>query len=122
LIAPGCDDNFLIKFSPIEIEADFTRTICANFHHLDPEKQPLKISAHGMAERPVITFELLPSAYRDFKEKDMTSVDSKYKIIEFESLGTSIRNTRKGYEFEWEEVADEARKNKPSSSASHSGA
>lgn len=30
-IAPGCDDNFLVKFSPMEIEADFGRLICANF-------------------------------------------------------------------------------------------
>jgi hydrocephalus-inducing protein len=52
----------------------------------------------------------------------MTPVDSKFKIIEFESLGTSIKNTRRfmavnptgqGYEFEWEEVPDETRKNKP---------
>lgn len=52
----------------------------------------------------------------------MTPIDSKYKIIEFESLGTSIKNTRRfmavnptgqGYEFEWEEVLDETRKNKP---------
>lgn len=121
-IAPGCDDNFLVKFAPMEIEADFGRTICANFQHLDPEQQPLEISAHGVAERPVIHFELPPSAYRERKEKDMTPVDSKYKLIEFESLGTSIRNTRRfmavnptgqGYEFEWEEVPDEARKNKP---------
>ena len=36
-IAPGCDDNFLVKFAPVEIESDFTRLICANFQHLDPE-------------------------------------------------------------------------------------
>jgi len=36
-IAPGCDDNFLVKFAPMEIESDFGRMICANFQHLDPE-------------------------------------------------------------------------------------
>jgi hydrocephalus-inducing protein len=121
-IAPGCDDNFLVKFAPMEIENDFTRLICANFQHLDPEQQPLEITAQGIAERPVIHFELPPSAYRERKEKDMTPVDSKYKIIEFDSLGTSIRNTRRfmtvnptaqGYEFEWEEVPDETKKQKP---------
>lgn len=121
-IAPGCDDNFLIKFAPMEIESDFTRHISANFLYLDPEQQPLDIIVNGIAERPVIHFELPPSTYRERKEKDMTPVDSKYKIIEFESLGTAIKNTRRfmavnptgsGYEFEWEEVVDDSRKYKP---------
>ena len=43
----------------------------------------------------MIHFELPPSTYRERKEKDMTPVDSKFKIIEFESLGTSIKNTRR---------------------------
>jgi hydrocephalus-inducing protein len=43
--------------------------------------------------------------------KDLVFVDEKLKIIEFESLGTNIRNTQRfnavnptssGYEFEWE--------------------
>ena len=94
-IAPGCDDNFLVKFAPTEIEADFARLISANFLDLDPEKEPLEISCDGVAERPVIHFELPPSTFRERKEKDMTPVDSKFKIIEFESLGTSIKNTRR---------------------------
>jgi hydrocephalus-inducing protein len=95
LIAPGCDDNFLIMFAPTEIEPNFSRLISANFLHLDPEQQPLQIKVNGMAERPVIHFELPPNTYRERKEKDMTPVDSKFKIIEFESLGTSIKNTRR---------------------------
>jgi hydrocephalus-inducing protein len=52
----------------------------------------------------------------------MTPIDPKYKIIEFESLGTNIKNTKRfmavnptagGYEFEWEEVLDESKKHKP---------
>lgn len=35
-VAPGCDDNFLVRFAPMEIEADFARSISANFLHLDP--------------------------------------------------------------------------------------
>ena len=82
----------------------------------------MDIIVNGIAERPVIHFELPPSTYRERKEKDMTPVDSKYKIIEFESLGTAIKNTRRfmavnptgsGYEFEWEEVVDDSRKYKP---------
>ena len=29
-IAPGCDDNFIVKFSPIEVEADLSRLLSAN--------------------------------------------------------------------------------------------
>lgn len=52
----------------------------------------------------------------------MTPIDKKYKIIEFDSLGTNIKNTRRfmavnptssGYEFEWEEIQDENKKEKP---------
>lgn len=51
--------------------------------------------------------------------KDMSFIDDKLKIIEFESLGTNIRNTNRfmavnptssGYEFEWEEIPDETKK------------
>jgi hydrocephalus-inducing protein len=121
-VAPGCDDNFLVRFSPMEIENDFSRLISANFLHLDPEQKPLDITVNGIAERPVIHFELPVSSYRERKEKDMTPIDSKYKIVEFESLGTSIKNTKRfmavnptgqGYEYEWEEVLDETKKDKP---------
>ena len=52
----------------------------------------------------------------------MVPVDNKYKIIEFESLGTFIKNTKRfmavnptssGYDFEWEELPDENKKLKP---------
>jgi hydrocephalus-inducing protein len=63
--------------------------------HLDPEQKDLEISVKGIAERPVIHFELPVSDYRDRKEKDMTPIDSKFKIVEFESLGTQIKNTKR---------------------------
>lgn len=40
-------------------------------------------------------FELPISNYKERKEKDMVPIDSKYKIIEFESLGTNIKNTKR---------------------------
>lgn len=94
-IAAGCDDNFIVKFSPMEIESDFTRILSANIQNLSPEQDPLIIETNGIAERPVIHFELPPSSYKERKEKDMTPVDSKFKIIEFESLGTNIKNTKR---------------------------
>jgi len=67
----------------------------------------------------VIHFELPISQYRERKAKEQSYLDEKLKIIEFESLGTNIRNTNRfmavnptaqGYEFEWEEIEDETKK------------
>ena len=121
-IPAGCDDNFLVKFSPTEIEQDFSRILSANIENLAPEIRPLIIEVNGIADRPIVHFELPPSTFRDRKEKEMTPIDNKYKIIEFESLGTNIKNTKRfmvvnptssGYEFEWEEVVDDSKKLKP---------
>jgi hydrocephalus-inducing protein len=121
-IAPGCDDNFIVKYSPIEVEADNKRLLSANIRNLDPEQEKLIINVNGIAERPIIHFELPPTTYRERKEKDMTPIDVKYKIIEFDSLGTNIRNTKRfmavnptasGYEYEWEEIQDEGKALKP---------
>jgi len=121
-ISPGCDDNFIVKFNPLEVEADMSRILSANIMHLNPELEPLIIEASGVAERPVIHFELPPTTYRERKEKDMAQIDAKFRIIEFESLGTNIKNTKRfmavnptnqGYEFEWEEIIDESNKQKP---------
>lgn len=80
------------------------------------------IEVNGIAERPIVHFELPPSTYKERKEKDMVPIDNKYKIIEFDSLGTNIKNSKRfmavnptsqGYEFEWEEVPDENKKLKP---------
>jgi len=79
----------------------------------------LIIELNGTAQRPIIHFELPLSNYREKKAKDMSFLDEKLKIIEFESLGTNIRNTNRfmavnptsqGYEFEWEEIVDESKK------------
>lgn len=121
-IAPGCDDNFIVKFSPVEVEHDFARYLSANIEHLHPDQEPLIIEANGIAERPIVHFELPPSTFKERREKDMVPIDSKFKIIEFDSLGTNIKNTKRfmavnptsqGYEFEWEEIPDENKKLKP---------
>ena len=94
-IAPGCDDHFVVKFSPTEVEHDFSRILSANIENLSPDMKPLIIEVNGVAERPIVHFELPPSNYKERKEKDMVAIDNKYKIIEFESLGTFIKNTKR---------------------------
>jgi len=43
--------------------------------HLDPEQKPLEIMVDGIAERPIIHFKLPPTAYTNFKDKDLKPVD-----------------------------------------------
>lgn len=118
-IAPSCDENFIVKFAPVEIESDFSRILSANINNLNPANEPLLIEMNGTSQRPVIHFELPVSEYRERKAKEQSYLDEKLKIIEFESLGTNIRNTNRfmavnptaqGYEFEWEEIEDETKK------------
>jgi hypothetical protein len=35
-IAPDCDENFIIRFSPLEVEPDFSRLLSANIQNLNP--------------------------------------------------------------------------------------
>ena len=94
-ISPGCDDTFIVKFSPTEVESDFSRILSANIENLSADMKPLILEVNGIAERPIVHFELPPSTYKERKEKDMVAVDNKFKIIEFDSLGTNIKNTKR---------------------------
>ncbi len=118
-ISPSCDEHFIVKFAPTEIEPDFSRYLSANINHLNPALEPLIIEMNGVALRPIIHFELPPSNYRERKAKENSFLAESLKVIEFESLGTNIRNTNRfmavnptsqGYEFEWEELVDESKK------------
>lgn len=94
-INPGCDENFIVRFSPVEVESDFSRILSANIRNLNPALEPLTIELNGSAERPIIHFELPLTTYRERKSKDMAPVDEKLKIIEFDSIGINIRNTNR---------------------------
>jgi len=69
-ISPSCDENFIVKFAPVEIEQDFSRILSANIHDLNPAQEPLIIEMNGAAQRPVIHFELPISQYRERKAKE----------------------------------------------------
>jgi len=68
-IAPGCDDNFIVKYSPTEVDSDNVRLLSANIRNLNPaeETEKLFIEVSGVAERPVIHFELPSTDYRERK-------------------------------------------------------
>lgn len=46
-IAPGCDENYIVKFAPVEIESDFNRILSANINNLNPANEPLLIEMNG---------------------------------------------------------------------------
>jgi hydrocephalus-inducing protein len=82
-----------------------------SIENIDPNSEPLVVELDGEAERPICHFELPPSKFRE-KKPDL---DSNYHIIEFESLGTKVKNTKRfyvvnptstGYEFEWKRVEE----------------
>ena len=119
-ISAGCDETFIVNFSPMEAEDSFPRLLVFNIKNLNKDLKPLIIELNGTSERPVCHFELPPSKYKEKKEKDMAPIDQKYSIIEFESLGTKVRNVRKfmvinptnqGYEFEWIEEEEKSKPN-----------
>ena len=108
-INPECDDTITVKFSPKEIEKSNARLLVISVENLDPSMEKLIIELDGEAERPVCHFELPPPMLKDKKAQDLSS-EGKYHVIEFESLGTKIKNvkrfyvvnpTNQGYEFEW---------------------
>ena len=107
-IEPDCSDSITMTFAPnIKDCRSIRRLLSVKIANLDPELEPLIIEVSGIGERPICSFEL-PSV-----ERESSAVDSKYKVIEFTSLGTKVRNTKQfmvrnptgqGYEFEWERV------------------
>jgi len=102
-----------VKFSPTEVEETNERFLVISIENLEKGSEPLVIELEGEAERPVCHFELAPSNYREKKKPEL---DVSYNIIEFESLGTKIKNVKKfyvvnptavGYEFEWKKIEEE---------------
>lgn len=100
-----------MKFSPTEIDETNKRLIVVSIENLDPELQTLIIEVDGFAERPICHFELPPTNLVEKKG----NFDKKFDMIEFESLGTKVKNikrfyvvnpTNQGYEFEWKRMDD----------------
>ncbi|EGR29178.1 hypothetical protein IMG5_161280 [Ichthyophthirius multifiliis] len=110
-ISPSCDEQFTVKFSPTEVFDKNERFLIISIENLDKQLEPLVITLEGETERPICHFELQPTNYRDKKPE----LDKSFNIIEFESLGTKVKNTKKfyvvnptayGYEFEWKKIEE----------------
>ncbi|CAE7232354.1 Hydin [Symbiodinium sp. CCMP2456] len=103
-IAAGSTQEFQIRFAPKEVH-DFAGILESRM----PIEDPLRIRLQASALRPWCHFEVPISDYRSRRQAE-TPLDPKYQVIEFESLGTRVRNTKRfyvlnptsdTYEFHW---------------------
>jgi len=114
-VNPDCDEPITIKFSPKEVEKSNARLLVISIENLDPTAEKLIVELDGETDRPVCHFELPPSVLKEKKSQELAQ-EGKYQVIEFESLGTKIKNakrfyvvnpTNQGYEFEWSKDMEE---------------
>lgn len=110
-VSPACDEQFVVKFLPTEVYDDNERLLVIQVENLAPDAEKLIVELNGEAERPICHFELAPTSYRE-KKPDL---EAKYSVVDFESLGTRVRNTKRffavnptamAYEFEWKKEED----------------
>ncbi|CAK0825377.1 unnamed protein product [Prorocentrum cordatum] len=94
-IAGGTTQEFALRFAPTEVE-DFACQLECQIPHLSAGLPPLAVALSGSALRPWCHFELPESSYRSRRRSDVP-LDPKYSIIEFESLGTHVKNTKRFY-------------------------
>jgi len=94
-VAAGSNQEFTVRFSPREVEEFDCRMEC-QIQQLSQECQPLSIELNASAIRPWCHFELPTSDYRTRRHAD-APLDPKYQILEFESLGTRVKNTKRFY-------------------------
>ena len=118
-VLAGREQSVSVRFAPREVE-DFSRVLHCDIPHLDGGYTPLAISLSGAATRPWCHFELPESDYVSAGRRNperagpggrVGPLDAATRTLEFESLGTKVRNTRRflvlnptsiAYEYSWE--------------------
>ena len=90
-IPPSCDEQITIKFSPTECE-DNRRLLVIQIENRSEDQEPLVIELDAETERPICHFELPPNS---LKKRELDA--SKYKFLDFESIGTKVLNTKRFY-------------------------
>jgi hydrocephalus-inducing protein len=111
-LGPGAVATITVSFSPVEVE-DYGRELRCAIANLPAGVEAPRLPLSGRATRPFCHFELAESDYlsagrRPAAHGAVVSPDA--KVIEFESLGVRVRNTKRfymvnptsiSYEFEW---------------------
>jgi hydrocephalus-inducing protein len=125
VVPPGGSTTILVKFSPVEVDS-VARLLVADIPLLDAAAPPLQRHLDGHVLRPWCHFELPESDYisRGRRRPDlpgpdgtMKPLDPATKVVEMESLGVRVLNTKRfyvlnptgiGYDFTWAPVNPEA--------------
>lgn len=125
-INPSATQTFTAIFTPTDTD-NYEITYNANipyttFDSVDNRGVPLLIKMMGNSLRPLCNFELEKSSYLTIRDNNRLNenreelpLSSEIKIVEIESLGIYVKNTRKfnvrnptniDYEFIWEELSN----------------
>ncbi|KAJ3029566.1 UNVERIFIED_CONTAM: hypothetical protein HDU68_011780 [Siphonaria sp. JEL0065] len=117
-IDPGESTMLTVKFAPME-DGIFTGTLTGHIQNLIKDSKPIVIKLSGASLRPFCHFELDDSDYITSERRNPeinsangvpANLSPQTKVIEFESCGVKVRNTKRfyivnptsfSYEFEW---------------------
>ena len=121
VVSPEQTQIISVKFSPAEVEACKRQLKCL-IPNLEPGYEPIVRELDGKVTRPWCHFHLPESDYISSGRRNpemrgplgsLGSLDPSTRVIEFESLGTKVRNVKRffvlnptntTYEFTWEPV------------------
>ncbi|KAI9343132.1 hypothetical protein BDR26DRAFT_917651 [Obelidium mucronatum] len=117
-IEPGESSVLTVKFSPLE-DGIYSGNLTGHIQNLVKEAKPITIKVSGVSLRPFCHFELDDSDYitSERRNPEISAMNGvplsllpQTKVIEFESCGVKVRNTKRfyivnptsfNYEFEW---------------------
>jgi hydrocephalus-inducing protein len=118
VVEAGGSVDVTVRFKPVEV-VDARRLLIASIPHMPEDAQALSRPLNGRILRPWCHFEMPESDYLssgrrnpDMKgpEGDLGPLDPATRVVEYESLGTKVRNTKRffvlnptsmSYEFFW---------------------
>ena len=124
LVAPGETETFTVRYSPLEVplarDATYRYKAHGNVLNLATGADPLSVELVAPAQRPICHFAVEETDYLERRPTDLPGpsgnlgmLDPTIKVMFFESLGTSIKNTQRfkvinptntAYEFAWEPI------------------
>ncbi|GMF21897.1 unnamed protein product [Phytophthora lilii] len=123
-VAPECgtiggeaSQVFLVKFAPMEVD-EYHYCLCFDMPDAQGDKiTAMKVDVRGSSLRPACHFDVERSDYAQWRAPNLVGphgelgpLDPSVKVIEMESLGVRVRNTRRfyvvnptnvSYEFSW---------------------
>ena len=122
-VVPGeTSQTFVVRFSPTEVDDYRYSIFCETDQTLSEDLSPLRIALSGKSKRPICHIDLDESNYSQRRAADLPGpkgelgpLDLAVRVVEMESLGVRVRNTRRfyvvnptnvSYEFQWQPVGN----------------